>query len=132
LRTFKKYVSPHGGWTLLNNPELLAEGILIFQLGRRSEIIMLGVENMDHLVDLEKGKTILGTRVSDKQFGADSSYVLNSSVGHLLEMKAMMFVAQNPDLFVECPISAIKAVSLHHPQQVSDLNGTLNENYRRL
>jgi hypothetical protein len=41
-------------------------------------------------------------------------------------------VAQNPDLFVECPISAIKAVSLHHPQQVSDLNGTLNENYRRL
>lgn len=130
IRTFKKYVAQ--GWTLLESPDLLANGILIFQLGTRSEIIMLGAENMDHIVDLEKGKTILGTRVADDEFGADSSYVLNSSVGHLLEMKALMFAAQNPDLFINCPISTIKAVSLHHPQSVSDLGGVLMENYRRL
>lgn len=130
IRTFKKYVSQ--GWTLLENPDLLANGILIFQLGARSEIIMLGVENMDHVIKLEKGSTVLGTRVSDSEFGADSSYVLNSSIGHLLEMKAMMFVAQNPKLFESCPVSTIKAVSLHHPQAVSDLGGTLSENYRRL
>jgi hypothetical protein len=44
----------------------------------------------------------------------------------------MMFVAQNPKLFESCPVSTIKAVSLHHPQAVSDLGGPLSENYRRL
>ena len=131
VANFKKYVKQ--GWSLINREDLLSNGIFVFQLGDRSEIIMVGVGDLHFIFDkLTKGKTVLGQFVGDDEFGNDSSYVLNSNRGHLLEMKAMMFVAQNPELFEECPIGRIKAVTLHNGTRISDGNLILQENYRRL
>lgn len=131
IANFKKYVSQ--GWTLVNQPELFSNGIFVFQLGQRSEIVMLGIGDL-HVIytGLDKGKTVLGSKVDDTSFGNDSSYVLNSNRGHLLEMKALMFVVQNQELFKNCPIGRIRTLTLHNKTRVSDSNSRLQENYRRL
>ena len=125
---FIKYVSQ--GWMLDKNEVLLANGFLVFSKGTRSEIVLLDNAALNAEIELLKGTTILGNKLSDRE--ADDQFVLKSRFGNLLLMKAMVFVSEHQDYFEANPISNITVCSLHGREAASSIPPVLIDNYEKL
>ena len=112
------------------NEVLLANGFLVFSKGTRSEIVLLDNASLNSEIELSKGTTILGNKLSDRE--TDDQFVLKSRFGNLLLMKAMVFVSEHQDYFEANPISNITICSLHGKESASSIPPVLVDNYEKL
>lgn len=128
IYSFRKYIV--GGWKLYKDPILADNGILLFEKDQRYEIVVLDVVGLNKIHKMTYKDTVLGNRrvPTDIQ---DSSVTLDSRWGHLLLMKTMLVVNENPDL-IRGRIQEIKAINIHEAEEVSTSLSILQDNYNRL
>lgn len=125
---FYKYVKQ--GWSLNMNEVLLANNILVFTRGSRSEVVILDNGDLNSDIKLTKGTTILGNKIADRF--VDDQFILKSKLGNILLMKAMIFVAEHVDYFSKVPIENITVCSLHGKDAISIIPPILLQNYEKL
>lgn len=126
---FQKYIV--NGWNLIENEMLYENGMLLFEKNGRVEIVMTDILDLNTVIPLNKGKSILGTLRGDTDI-TDNRRILDSRRGHMLLMKAMAFVAENQDVFKNKKIQNIKAVNLHNVETITASNSTLTINWKLL
>lgn len=126
---FRKYIV--NGWNLVENDVLFENGILLFEKNGRIEIVMTDILDLNTLIPLKNGKSILGTVRGDTDI-TDNRKILDSRRGHMLLMKAMAFISENQDIFKNKKIQNIKAINLHNVETLTASNSTLQLNWKLL
>lgn len=126
---FRKYIV--NGWNLVENDVLFENGILLFERNGRVEIVMTDILDLNTLVPLKNGNSILGT-VRGATDVTDNRRILDSRRGHMLLMKAMAFIAENQDVFKNKKIQNIKSINLHSVETLTASNSILQENWKLL
>lgn len=126
--SFRKYISQ--GWHLNKDKVLIDNGILLFEKDQRYEVVVLDVLGLNTIHKMTYKNTVLGNRrvPTDIQ---DSSVTLDSRWGHLLLMKAMLTINENPDL-IRGRIQSIRAINIHEAEEVTAPLAILQDNYNRL
>ena len=124
---FKKYIV--NGWNIVEDEVLFENGFLLFEKNGRVEIVMIDVLDLNTPFELEKGKSILGTVRTDTDI-TDNRKVFDARRGHMLLMKAMAFIACNPDVFKNRKIQTIKALNLHDVETLTASNSALQYNWK--
>lgn len=124
-------------WELVNNPALIANGMLVFRGKGTSEIVMLeeikGLFDYHKFPNVKNGTTILGMKYSDSETGSGNRHILSSQYGNLMLVKAMAIVAKHPEVFKHCKIAKISAINPRHGE-INDntMNSTLLHNWKLL
>ena len=129
-----KYI---GKWRLVDDPQLIANGCLLFQGAGRSEIVMIeeikSLHEYHKFGNNKKGTTILGKLYGDDQIGSTNRDLLSAQYGNLMIMKAMAIVAEHPEFFINTPISNISALNIRRGEGIDNiLNSTIISNWRIL
>jgi hypothetical protein len=108
VRTFEKYITQ--SWLYKGNDELAGNGIFIFEKGDRCEIVMMDTaEGLHKRVKLNRGTSILGEILKDDEYGVDTRFHLDASVGNMLLMKAVSFMSNHADYFKNKKVSRVIA-----------------------
>lgn len=124
-------------WELVNDPALIANGMLVFRGNSSSEIVML--EEIKSLLEYHQfankknGTTILGKKYGDFETGSGNRHILSSQYGNLLMIKAMSIISRYPKLFDNCKIAKISAINPRRGE-INDttMNSTLLHNWKLL
>ena len=122
-------------WELVNNPALIANGMLVFRGKGTSEIVMLeeikGLFDYHKFPNVKKGTTILGMKYGDHETGSGNRHILSAQYGNLMLVKAMAIVAKHPEIFKHCKIAKISAINPRRGE-INDntMNSTLLHNWK--
>jgi len=134
VNKFKKFVL--NNWSLVSDSEnRLAEyGIFIFTKGSFAEVIMIDKTDLTAEVKLGNAKntTILGNLKHDLSKGADDINILKSYRGNLMLMKAMIYISQNPNVFRNYKIQAVRAINIRWGQEIDENTDKLLDNWNTL
>ena len=125
---FKRYFNE--GWSLESNEDLILNGIFIFSLGNRSEVVIIEQNDLNTILDLGMGKTLLGKNTKDKYI--DKTKILDSSNANLGLMQAMIYIANNQDAFKDKRITEVSVINPNLGQEKTQLNSRLIYNYNQL
>lgn len=118
------------GWTIISDENMIGYGLFIFKLGNRSEIVVMSDTPLHDVIDLGKGKSILGRTIEDEFI--DSKEILPASHGNIEAMKALLYVSEHPELFTDARISQIVTMNPWEGQKTAVLNSQWITNYNRL
>lgn len=129
INRFKRYFT-EPGWSLDSTEQLLNNGIFVFTSGTTSEIIVLENQDLAPIQNLGMGTSLLGKNTQDKY--VNRSRTLDASNGNLALMKAMIFIANNQDLFKNKRISEISVMNPDAGKEISHLPSRLIDNYNDL
>lgn len=124
---FKKYVVHR--WTFEKNENLNSAGIFIFKKAGRTEFVLLSNKPLLQKLNLGLGHSLLGKTLSDANVSRKE--ILDATYGHLELMKAMIYISQNQDLFVDDKISEIRCINPWSAENrmVCQLSSVLYNNY---
>lgn len=125
---FKRYFVE--GWSLDSSEDLLINGIFIFTLGNRAEVVVIEENDLNTVLDLGMGKTLLGKNTSDKYI--DRLKILESSNGFLGLMKGMIYIANNQEAFKNKRVTEVSVINPNMGQEKTQLNSRLIYNYNQL
>lgn len=127
---FKKYFE-QDDWSFTDDPTLTSAGIFKFTRGEDVEIVVMTNEGLFDTMNLGMGTTLLGKNTKDKHVG--SRRILPASNAYLSMMKAMIYIAENQNVFKGKKVLQIRAFNPWRGQ-VSDTVTTarLLENYEQL
>lgn len=125
---FKRYFNE--GWSLESNEDLLINGIFIFTLGNRSEVVIIERNDLNTVLDLGLGKTLLGKNTKDKYI--DRTKILESSNGNLGLMLAMIYIANNQEAFKDKRVTEVSVINPEMGKEKTQLNSRLIYNYNQL
>lgn len=117
-------------WYFHKNEDANAAGIFVFSKNGRSEIVMLTEKPINEIVQLQKGKSILGDFYDDSHW--DKTKWLSASNGNLKIIQAVCYIAENQEYFLANPVSEIRTINPWHKREVSAMNSMILDNFRRL
>lgn len=118
------------GWSLDSNEEMLTNGIFIFSLGNKSEVVLVERMRLNTTINLGLGESILGKNTKDKYI--DRLKVLEASNGNLALMKAMIYISQHQSDFNTKPITEVSVINLEENEEMTHLNSRLINNFNML
>ena len=125
---FQRYVD--GGWEFVRNKDMNAYGIFIFKKDKRAEVVVLSNQSLGTAFKLPLGTTVLGKTREDQYL--DSKKILAATTGNFELMRAMIYIADNQELFKEHKITQVKALNPWQAKQASAPNSILVNNYNLL
>lgn len=125
---FKKYINQK--WTLRSSDELLAAGIFIFSLDGKIEVITMSNESLGTTYNLGMGTSILGKTKENAYI--NKKKIMDATVGNIEIMKAMLFIAENQDLFKDNQIVQVKCINPWMGQESTELNSVILDNFEQL
>lgn len=125
---FGRYINE--GWELVSDDNLIGSGLFIFQYNGRSEIVVITNNPIHDKINLGHGSTILGGSIED-QF-VNTKEILPASYGAMEAMKALLYVADNPEYFTNNKITQIVTLNPWRSQRTYVSNSQWIENYNRL
>lgn len=125
---FQRYVD--GGWEFVRNKDMNAYGIFIFKKDKRAEVVVLSNQSLGTAFKLPLGTTVLGKTREDQYL--DSKKILAATTGNFELMRAMIYIADNQELFKEHKITQVKALNPWQAKQASAPNSILINNYNLL
>lgn len=128
-KRFERYIKDEG-WSFDSNEDLISAGIFIFTKGGKSEVVILERNDLNTVIDLGLGKTILGKNTKDKYI--DKNKILQSSNGNLALMQAMIYIAAHQDDFKNRMISEVSVVNVEQGEEQTHLPSKLIYNYNTL
>ena len=89
-------------WELVNNPALIANGMLVFRGKGTSEIVMLeeikGLFEYHRFPNVKNGMTVLGMKYGDHEIGSGNRHILSSQYGNLMLIKGLAIIAKHPEI----------------------------------
>lgn len=100
---FGRYITE--GWELVSDDNLIGSGLFIFQYNGRSEIVVITNNPIHDKINLGLGSTILGKTIED-QF-VNTKEILPANYGSMEAMKALLYIADNPEYFIDNKITQI-------------------------
>ena len=118
------------GWEFNMDPVMISIGLFMFTKNGKAEIMSIESDPLDTIMNLGKGKTILGKTKRDKF--VNGRKIMTASNGNLALMKIMAYVANNQEKFKGLTITEVRAVNFNRQQEVSALNSKLLYNYDQL
>lgn len=125
---FQRYVD--GGWEFIRNKDMNAYGIFIFRNDGRSEVVILSNQMLGTAITMPLGSTVLGKTREDQYL--DSKKTLSATIGNLELMKAMIYIADNQELFQDYKITQVKVLNPWQAKQATAPNSVLINNYNIL
>lgn len=125
---FQRYID--GQWEFVRNKEMNAYGIFIFKKDKRSEIVVLSNQSLGAAFKLPMGTTVLGKTREDQYL--DSKKILAATTGNFELMRAMIYVADNQELFKDNKITQVKVLNPWQRKQATAPNSILVNNYNLL
>ena len=125
---FGRYIN--GGWNLVSDDNMIRAGLFEFRLGNRSEIIVMTNSPIHDNLNLGLGTSLLGRFVEDQYI--DSKTILRASNGNIEAMKAMIYVAEHPELFTDTKIVQIVTMNPWSGHKTNVQNSQWIENYNQL
>lgn len=128
ISRFRRYFDE--GWSLDSNEDLINDGLFIFSLGNKSEVVILEQNPLQTIISLGIGKSILGKTTDDKY--VDRLKTLSASNGNLALMKAMIYISQHQEYFRSKQISEVSVVNLRMGEEQTHLPSRLIANYNML
>lgn len=128
INRFRRYFDE--GWSLDSNEDLINDGLLIFSLGNKSEVVILEQNPLQTVISLGIGKTLLGKNTSDKY--VDKLKILPATNANLALMKAMIYISQHSEYFKSKQISEVSVVNLNAAEEQTQLGSKLISNYNTL
>lgn len=127
---FKKYAVHK--WSFEKNENLNSAGIFIFKKSGRTEIVVISNKPLAQTLNLGMGTSLLGKTLSNENVSRKE--ILDASYGNLEMLKALIYVSQNQELFLEDKISEIRTInpwSLDN-KEISAINSQLLNNYNMI
>jgi len=118
------------GWEFNVDPVMISIGLFMFTKNGKAEILSIESDPLDTVINLGKGKTVLGKTKRDKF--VNGRKILRANNGNLALMKVMTYVANNQEKFDGLSITEIRAVNFNRQQEVTALNSKLLYNYDEL
>lgn len=131
---FKRYI--YGGWKLISNDLMVANGIFLFQKGDTIELVMLDTHNPYREFRFDHGKTnrkytsIFGNFLADSE-DVDNRWNLHAYYGNFLMMKGLTFLSQHPELFVGVKLGRVATMNLGGRGFMEESNEKLVKNFER-
>lgn len=125
---FGRYITE--GWELVSDDNLIGSGLFIFQYNGRSEIVVITNNPIHDKINLGLGSTILGKMIED-QF-VNTKEILPANYGSMEAMKALLYIADNPEYFIDNKITQIVTLNPWRGQRTYVSNSQWVENYNRL
>ena len=125
---FQRYIQ--NKWYFHQDETANAAGIFVFSKNGRSEIVMMTEKPLLDIIEMRKGRSILGDYYED--FEWDRTRWLAANNGNLKMMQALCYVSENQEYFLANKIGEIRCVNPWHTNEVSALNSLLIDNFRRL
>jgi hypothetical protein len=104
---FKKYTVHK--WSFEKNENLNSAGIFIFKKSGRTEIVVISNKPLAQTLNLGMGTSLLGKTLSNENVSRKE--ILDASYGNLEMLKALIYVSQNQELFLEDKISEIRTIN---------------------
>lgn len=125
---FQRYIQ--NKWYFHQDETANAAGIFVFSKNGRSEIVMMTEKPLLDIIEMRKGRSILGDYYED--FKWDRTRWLAANNGNLKMMQALCYVSENQEYFLANKIGEIRCINPWHTNEVSALNSLLIDNFRRL
>ena len=109
--TFQKYLSDE--WTLLERPDLLNAGILLFKNNSSltAEAVVLTVNNLKQVNNLGLGTKILGKFKKDNYFKSDDK-ILSAKTSHIETMKGLVVLNNDPSILKGYGLQTVKVYDM--------------------
>lgn len=117
-------------WNFHQDETANAAGIFVFSKNGKSEIVMMTEKPLNTIIQMAKGRSILGDYYEDFQW--DRTRWLVASNGNLKLIQALCYVAENQEFFLGNKIAEIKCINPWHQREVNALNSLLLDNFKRL
>lgn len=128
ITRFRRYFDE--GWSLDSNEDMINDGLFIFSLGNKSEVVILEQNPLQTIISLGLGKTLLGKTTDDKY--VDKLKILTATNANLALMKAMIYISQHQEYFKSKQISEVSVVNLRMGEEQTQLPSKLISNYNIL
>lgn len=125
---FKRYFEE--GWSFDSNEDMFSNGIFVFSLGNRSEVIIIESQNLNARLNIGLGDFVIGKTTRNRN--VDSKKVLQSDNGNLALMEAMIYIGQNQNYFKNKPVSQVSVINPFENQEKLHANSKLLYNYNLL
>lgn len=127
---FKRYVDQN--WNFVKDENLNSAGYFIFRKSGRTEIVMISNKPLLQTLNLGVGTTLLGKTLANEHVNTKEIYEAN--YGSLELMKAMIYISQNQDLFVDDKIAEIRVINpwAMTNKEMPSLNSQLINNYNSI
>ena len=128
LTQFSRYINE--GWDLVSDDNMIGMGLFLFQHDGRSEMMVISNKALYNVTNLGRGKSLLGRTLEDTY--VDSKEILAANNGNMEAMKAMIYIADHPELFVQNKLTQLVVLNPWRSQRTYINNSQWTYNYNRL
>lgn len=125
---FGRYITD--SWELVSDDNLIGYGIFIFQKDGRSEVVVMSNAPLHNIINLGKGSTLSGRFLEDQL--TDSKIDLPANNGNIDAIKALVYIADNPDVFKNAKITQVVTINPWRGQRTFINNSRWIDNYNKL
>lgn len=125
---FGRYIKEK--WELVSDDGMISNGFFLFRHDGRSELVVITNTSIHPKINLGKGDTILGKYIENTYI--NSKEILPANNGNIAGMKAMIFIADHPELFKEMPLTQVMVMNPWDGERTYVNNSQWVNNYNRL
>lgn len=125
---FGRYIKE--GWELVSDDGMIANGFFLFRYDGRSELVVITNTSIHPKINLGLGDTLLGKYIENTY--VDSKEILPANNGNIAGMKAMIFIADHPELFKSVPLTQMVVINPWRGERTYVNNSQWVTNYNRL